>query len=89
MKEKLKDFYEKNKEKIQNGALFCIGGTISVICGIKIYKDGKEFGLNLGWMVFGLLIEKALEKNPDISVKEFANEEFMVGLAKEIVESYK
>lgn len=88
MKEKLKNFYEKNKRTIKTIGFISIGAVIGWICGEKIYNSGKQEGMDLGVDAVELLMNKAIEKNPDITIKEFTNQEFIDSLAKEIIESY-
>ena len=88
MKEKLKDFYEKNKRTIKTIGFISIGAVIGWICGGKIYNSGKQEGVDLGVDAVEVLMNKAIEKNPDITIKEFGNQEFIDSLIEEIIESH-
>lgn len=88
MKQKLKDFYEKNKGKIKTIGTISIGVITGWLLGSKLYNTGKQDGMDICEKAVGLLMEKAIEKNPDVTIKEFVSKEFITGLADEIIESY-
>ena len=89
MKEKLKNFYDKNKKRIQDVAIISAGAVIGWICCRKIYDSGTKDGIEVGLTSMTVLMEKAIEKNPNITVKEFSDKDFITGLTKEIIESYE